>query len=248
MTARAALVTGASAGIGLAVSRALVERGYSVTMVARDAARLGAALRDHMPHAQPGGASMVQGLAADAADAEQMAEVMRGHLMAYRRLDVVVANAGTGSGGDAASTKPKHLERMLRVNVEALFTLAHLTMPALREAGAEHRGAWFVVTASISGVRPMPGFAAYSATKAAALSLARSVDVEEERNGVRACALCPAFVETAMSEWTRESIPAETMLQPGDVAAALRFLLDLSPAARVTELVIGRTATEWLAP
>ena len=237
MTARAALVTGASAGIGLAVSRTLTERGYGVTMVARDPQRLEAAALD--------GALTV---AADAADDEAMQAALQRHMERWGRLDVAVANAGTGSGGAVASTKPHHLDRMLRTNVAALFTLARHAMPALRQAGAEHQSAWFVVTASISGVRPAPGFAAYSASKAAALSVARSVDMEEASSGVRACALCPGFVETAMTEWTRDSVPADRMLQPGDVAAAVRFLLELSPNARVTEIVIGRTGAGWQEP
>jgi NADP-dependent 3-hydroxy acid dehydrogenase YdfG len=237
VTARAALVTGASAGIGLAVSRLLSARGYGVTMVARDAQRLRAAA---LPQALT--------VSADAADDGAVEAALRRHLERWGRLDVVAANAGTGSGGTVASTRPHHLERMLRTNVGALFTLARLAMPALREAGAEHRGAWFVVTASISGVRPAGGFAAYSASKAAALSVARSVDVEEAANGVRACALCPAFVETAMTEWARDSVPAGAMLQPEDVAAAVGFLLDLSPNARVTEIVMGRTGASWQEP
>lgn len=234
---RAALVTGASAGIGLAVCKLLAERGYGVTMVARDEQRLRAAA----PEA-------ALAVAADAADEESLAAALQRHTQRWGRLDVVVANAGTGSAGTVATTRPHHLERMLRTNVVSLFTLARLAMPALRDAGVEHRGAWFVVTASISGLRPMPGFAAYSASKAAALSIARSVNAEESANGVRACALCPAFVDTAMTEWTRETVPAGAMLVPDDVALAVRFLLDLSPSASVTEIVIGRAGTDWLAP
>lgn len=243
MTARAALVTGASAGIGLAVSRLLAERGYALTLVGRDRPRLDAAAESLLACG-----TAVQAVAADAGDEDAVAAAVDGHLSRWGRLDVVVANAGTGSGGGAASTRPQHLERMLRTNVVGLFTLARLALPALRAAGTEHRGAWFVVTASISGLRPAPGFAAYSASKAAALSLARSVDVEESRNGVRACALCPAFVATAMTEWTRDSVPAEEMLQPDDVAAAVGFLLTLSPGASVSEIVMGRAGAPPLTP
>ncbi len=242
MTAPAALVTGASAGIGLAVTALLVERGYGVTMVGRDRSRLDNA-RSTLP-----AAAQLECVAADAADGDAVAGAVERHLQRFGRLDVVVANAGTGSGGGVASTRPHHLEGMLRTNVVSLFTLAAAAMPALRIAGGEHRRAWFIVTASISGVRPAAGFAAYSASKAAAMSVARSVDVEESHRGVRACALCPGFVATAMTEWTRDSVPADTMLQPSDVAAAVAFLLALSPTASVTEIVIGRTGAPPLAP
>jgi NAD(P)-dependent dehydrogenase (short-subunit alcohol dehydrogenase family) len=240
VTRRAAIVTGASAGIGLAMCERLVADGYAVTMLGRDPQRIQAAAS--------GLGGDTTAVAGDAADEATLAALVEDHLARYGRLDVAVANAGFGGAGAVAQTEARHLERTLRVNVVAPFALARLAMPALRRAGEEHGGAWLVVTASISGVRPAAGFAAYSASKAAARSLALSVAAEEAGNGVRACAICPAFVDTAMTSWTRDRVPAEAMLQPNDVAAALGFLLSLSPAASVTELVMGRTGAEPFAP
>ncbi len=240
MTRRAAIVTGASAGIGLAMCQQLVGDGYAVTMLGRDPERISAAARR-----LGGEATAVSG---DAADEATLAALVEDHLARYGRLDVAVANAGFGAAGAVGETQARHLERALRLNVAAPFALARLAMPALRLAGGEHGGAWLVVTASISGVWPAAGFAAYSASKAAALSLARSVAAEEAAQGVRACAICPAFVDTAMTAWTRDRVPTDAMLQPADVGAALGFLLALSPAASVTELVIGRTGAGPFAP
>jgi 3-oxoacyl-[acyl-carrier protein] reductase len=234
VTVRAALVTGASAGIGLAVAKVLAEQGFSLTIVGRDQARLDAAAAT---------LGDVEAIAADASDEDAMARVVEAHLARWGRLDVVVANAGAGSAGTVAATQPRHLDRVLRGNVVGPFALARLCIPALRE----QRG-WFIVTASISGVQPTAGFAAYSASKAAAVSLARSIDAEEAAHGVRACALCPAFVDTAMTAWTRDAVPAEAMLQPSDVGEAVRFLLALSPNASVTEIVLGRTGMPGLTP
>jgi NAD(P)-dependent dehydrogenase (short-subunit alcohol dehydrogenase family) len=242
VTARAAIVTGASAGIGLAVCEALVRQGYAVTMVARDAARIEAAA------AQFAESGDVTAMSADAGDESALAEVVGAHLDWYGRIDAVVANAGFGGAGTVADTQARHLERAWRANVAAPFALARLAMPSLRRAGDEHGRAWFVVTASISGVHPSPGFAAYSASKAAAVSLAQSIAAEEASHGVRACALCPAFVDTAMTEWTRDSVPADSMLQPADVAETVGYLLRLSPAASVTEIVIGRTGQPRFSP
>jgi NAD(P)-dependent dehydrogenase (short-subunit alcohol dehydrogenase family) len=236
VASRAAIVTGASAGIGLAVSELLARTGFAVTMLGRNSERIEAAARS-----LAAAAGEVTPVSGDAGDEATLAALVETHLERNGRLDLVVANAGFGSGGAAGATEPRHLERTWRLNVAAPFALARLALPALRNAGRDHGAAWFVVTASISGVRPTAGFAAYSASKAAALSLARSVNAEEASNGVRACALCPAFVDTAMTEWTRDRIPAEAMLRAGDVAAALQFLLQLSPTASVTEIVIGRT-------
>jgi short-subunit dehydrogenase len=239
---RAALITGASAGIGLAIAHQLALGGFDLTVAARRAEGLKRAA-DEL-----GEVTSVRTTAVDAADPEAVAALVREHMDLYHRLDVAVANAGSGRQGTAASTRAQELASMLSLNVAAPFALAREALPALRAAGSEHRGAWFIVTASISGVTPTAGFAGYSASKAAAISLARSITREEADSGVRACALCPAFVDTAMSEWTHGSVPPASMLRAADVAAAVPFLLALSPNALVEEIVIGRHGAGEYAP
>jgi 3-oxoacyl-[acyl-carrier protein] reductase len=234
---RTAIVTGASAGIGLAVARVLAADGYGLTLVARQGERLSRAAGE----LDAGGAPPLV-LAADLGDPGAATEVLDAHITRFGSLDVVVANAGTGTNGTAARTQPDALATMSRLNVDALFELAGCAVPALRrQAGDEDRApGWFVVVASIAGVWPSRGFAAYSATKAAAVSVARSIAVEEAGAGVRACAICPAFVDTDLSAWARDRVAAESMLQAADIAEAVRFLIRLSPNASVTELVLRR--------
>ena len=225
---RSALVTGGSAGIGLATVRALAADGFAVTAVARDADRLTAALA---------GLTDVAAAPADATDPDAMAAVVDAHLARNGGLDVAVANAGTGSAGRAAKATSASIEDMVRLNVGATLALANAAISHLRRD--DGGTAWFVVVASMSGVWPTPGFAGYSATKAAAVSLARSIAAEEASAGVRACAICPAFVDTDMAAWVRDRIDGP-LLDPADVAEAVRFLTRLSPAASVTEIVLRR--------
>jgi len=230
--ARAAIVTGASAGIGLAVARMLGQDGWAVTMTARREQRLGAAaaaLRETGHDV----ATVVADIAADGAAAALVAE----HTAHFGRLDLVVANAGWGTSGTVADGSAADLDRMLRTNVTANFALARAAIPHMRDRD----GAWFVITSSLSGVWPAAGFAGYSAAKSAAVSLARSIAAEEAGNGVRACAICPGFVDTDMTAWLGDTLPAGAMLDAHDVAASVRYLLALSPRASVTELVLRRT-------
>ena len=233
---RAAIVTGASAGIGLAVATALCEDGFAVTMSARREARLLAAAA---PLSARG--FEIETVPADASAVGAASALVAAHLARFQRLDVVVANAGWGNGGSVAESSANDLERMLSINVAAPFALAKAAIPAMRR-GADGDGgsSWFVITSSIAGDWPTAGFAGYAASKAASVSLARSIAAEEARTGVRACAVMPAFVSTDMTAWLGDSLPAADMLDAADVAETIRFLLRLSPAASVTELVLRR--------
>jgi NADP-dependent 3-hydroxy acid dehydrogenase YdfG len=240
---RAALVTGASAGIGLAVTRALAGEGYSVTMTARRAERLEAAAAK----LQAEGFDVVPEALDVTEDGVNDGMVER-HLERFGRLDVAVANAGMGYAGKAADANAREIERMMALNAKAPFALASAALPALRDAAAGGSSAWFIVMASISGVWPTPGLAGYSASKAAAISLARSVNAEEAEAGVRSCAICAAFVDTDMTTWTHDSVPPETMLQADDLAESVRFLLRLSRSVSVPELVLQRRGAPLYIP
>jgi NAD(P)-dependent dehydrogenase (short-subunit alcohol dehydrogenase family) len=240
---RAALVVGGSRGIGLAVARILGSEGYGLTLAARH---------------QPALDQAVDGLRADGVDAHpatgdlgspaSIAGLLECHERRFGRLDVLVVSAGSGRPGPLGDLHGADVARMLAVNVEGPALLVSAALAALRRAGAEHGRALVFVISSMAGRWPVPGFAAYSATKAALVSLARSVNVEAAEHGVRACALCPAYVDTAMAAWRTGAIPADTMLPVGDVAEAVRFVLRLSPNALVDDITIRRVGTGPLSP
>lgn len=233
----AAIVTGGSRGIGQSTAGELVERGYAVTLVARDPARLDRAagqLRERE-------GALVATVAVDMAADGAAQSVIDAHLEAHGRLDVLVASAGKGWVGPLESMRDGDIGRVFPINVSAAFDLVRAALPALRAAGTEHGGALVVLVASILGIRPAPGFAVYSASKAALVSLARTITLEEGVRGVRATAVCPGFVATDMTEGL-DGVNRGEMLPPADVAAAIAFLAQLSPATAVPEIVIGRLA------
>jgi 3-oxoacyl-[acyl-carrier protein] reductase len=240
---RSAIVTGASAGIGLAVTATLATEGYAVTMVARDPARLEASADKLRADGHD-----VATLAADVSTDGAGSQIVAAHVARYGAVDVVVANAGTGTNASAARTDPAHVEGMLRANVHSLFDLARAAIPALRREDRQAGRGWFIVMSSMAGLWPMPGFAVYSATKATGVSLARSITAEEAKRGVRACAICPAFVETDLSTWVQDRVPPEEMVRPEDVGEAVRMLIRLSPTTVVTELVLSRVGAPPYTP
>ena len=224
---RSALVTGGSSGIGLAIARMLREEGYALTLAARSVARLAAAAQE----------LDATTYAVDVRDEEECGRLVAAHLEAHSGLDVLVNSAGVGIAGKIGDTSTKHFDLQQAVNLRGAFLVTREALRALRES----RG-YVVNLASIAGTIPTPGLATYGAAKAALIALTRSLVREERDTGVRATALCPAFVDTPMTTWT--GLEAAEMIQPEDCAEVVRSLLRLSPAARVPVVVIERAGDD----
>ncbi|HYA08680.1 MAG TPA: SDR family oxidoreductase [Gaiellaceae bacterium] len=223
---RAALVTGGSSGIGLAIARMLREEGFGLTLASRRLERVEAAA------AELGAAAV----AVDVSSAEACERLVAGHRDRFGRLDVLVNSAGIGIAGRIEDLPARHFDLQLGVNVRGLFLVTQAAIPLLRES----RG-WIVNLASIAGTIPSPGLATYGATKAAVISLTRSLNEELDGDGVRAVAICPGFVDTPMAEWS--GLKGEEMIQPEDCAEIVRMLLRLSPRARIPQVVIERVGS-----
>jgi NAD(P)-dependent dehydrogenase (short-subunit alcohol dehydrogenase family) len=232
MTRRAALVTGGSAGIGLAIARLLVEEGHAVTLAARDPERLAAAVEELAPLGGP-----VEGVRANLATVEDLARAAATHRERFGRLDVLVSNAGVGLPGPIEQVADKQVDLQLNLNLRAAVLLLRECTPLLRRAGAEHGKALVVHVSSLFGKLPQPNVAVYSATKAALVALSAAAQAELDDEGVQVCALCPGWVDTPGTGWV-EGVPRSRMIRAEDVAEAVRFLLRLSPTCRIPELTM----------
>ena len=234
MAERAALVTGASSGIGLAISRALGEDGYAVTMSARRPDKLEAAVR-----ALADDGLEVTAVPANVASEEELKAVLEGHKERYGRLDVLINNAGVGIGSAIDEVDTKKMDMQLDVNLRSYVLAMRDAMPMLREAGAEHGKALIVNTASIAGKGGQGWLAVYSATKAGVIGLSQATQMEVGSAGVQVTALCPGFVDTPMTEWVQGVEPHE-MIQPEDLAETVRLLLRTSRHCLIPEVVFSR--------
>ncbi len=228
---RAALITGGSSGIGLAIARALGEDGYGLTLSARRPEKLEAAADQLREEGRD-----VLSVAANLAAEEDIQQVVAAHRERFGRLDVLVNNAGLGIGAAVADTETKKLDLQLGVNLRGVYLVARECIPLLKEAGAEHGKALMVNTASIAGKHGQGWLAAYSATKFGVVGLSQALHKELSGDGIQVTALCPGFVATAMTDWVEEQVPKEQMIQPEDIAEAVRYLLRTSPACIVPEL------------
>lgn len=235
MAERAAIVTGASSGIGLAVARVLGEEGFGVTMAARRADKLDAAVAG-----LAGEGFDVHAVAANVSEEDAIKGVVAAHRERYGRLDVLVNNAGVGHGATVGEIPTKRLDMQLSVNLRSIVLFYRECVPLLLTAAAEHKNALVVNTSSISGKFGQGWLSVYSATKHGVVGWTEAMNKELAPQGIKSTALCPAFVDTPMTEFAKQHVPAEEMIRPQDIAEAVRYLLKVSPACIVPEMMFIR--------
>ncbi len=220
---RAALITGASGGIGAATAQLLAGHGARVALASRRGSDLGieGAL------AQP----------CDVRDPAQLEAIAEAAVERFGSLDIVVANAGVGAYGDFVDLDPQHLEEMVDVNVKGLLYTVRAALPYLLQSDA----ADLVVVASIAGQRGPEGEAVYAASKFAQVGFMRSFDHEMFKRGVRCCTLCPGGVATdfAMGRGrTPEDPDLADMMRPAEVADAVLYSVTRPRTHRVRETAL----------
>ncbi len=235
MADRAALVTGGSSGIGLAIARALAEDGYGVTVSARRPEKLEAAAAGLKEDGLE-----VQAVPANVMNEEEIVALVGAHNERYGRLDVLVNNAGLGVGSPIDDYETKALDMQLAINVRSYVLTTRETVGMLKEAGGEHRKALIVNTASIAGKSGQPWISVYSATKFAVVGFSQAMQKELAKDGIQVTALCPGFVDTPMTDWVKETVKPEEMIRPEDIAESVRFLLRISPNCLIPEVVFTR--------
>src|SRR3954454_23220952 len=209
MPDRAALITGGSSGIGFAIARMLGKYlGYALTVNGRRPDKLEAGvgkLKDDGSDATAASGNM--------ADEDSIKQVVAQHKDSYGRMDVLVNNAGVGIGAAIADAETKKLDMQLNVNLRGVYLVLRESIPMLKEAGGEHKKALVVNTASIAGKHGEGWLSMYSATKFAVVGLSQAAHKELAEDGIQVTAFCPGFVDTPMTDWTKEHVPAEEMIQ-----------------------------------
>jgi NAD(P)-dependent dehydrogenase (short-subunit alcohol dehydrogenase family) len=195
---RVCLVTGSGRGIGAAVARRLSEQGHRVALCARSGDQL-TSVAERLP-----GESLVLpvDLLADGAVDRLFSSVED----AWGPVEILVANAGAGSSAPIPRITDADWQRMLDINLTTPFRCIRRALPAMTAAG------WgrIVVLASVASRWGEPYIAAYTAAKHGVLGLVRASAAETARTGVTVNAICPAYVDTPMTDGSVETIVART--------------------------------------
>jgi len=217
---KAALVTGASRGIGRAVAQMLAAAGVGLGLASRSGDDLG--LEDVV--ARP----------CDVRNPADLEAIVGETVDRFGRLDILVANAGVGAYGPFLELSREHLEEMIDVNVKGTLYAVRAALPHLLESGE----ADLVTIASEAGRRGLPFEAVYCASKFAQVGFTRAMDHELRERGVRCTNICPGGVATdfAMGRGRTPEMPELAgMMSPEDVAEVVVFALTRPRTHRILE-------------
>jgi len=191
------------------------------------------------------GAAEVVAFAADMAQGDVLPALVGEHAQVFGSMSALVVNAGVGTAGLVDALDIGRVTKTFDVNFNAALILIKAALPLLREAAGRdlQGGAKIVALSSITGVYPERGLAVYGASKAALCSLVDTVNREESRNGVNATAVAPGYVDTDMSAWVADRIPADTMIPVKDVVSVVDMLLQLGRNSMIGRIVVARGGT-----
>src|SRR6266478_4291960 len=187
----AAVITGASAGIGREFARQLASRARLLVLVARRRDRL-EQLRTELVARNP--ALLVNIREADLSNLEQTMQLAA--VLTNEPIDFLINNAGLGDHGAFTTADPTRVNQQIQVNVLALTALTRALLPRMI---AQKRGAILNVSSS-AGFLPLPGIAAYAATKAYVTSFSEAIRAETRNCGITVTALCPGPVHTEFDQ------------------------------------------------
>jgi NADP-dependent 3-hydroxy acid dehydrogenase YdfG len=246
--AKTALITGASGGIGRAICKSLVGGDFRLGMVGRDEEKLERVRRE----LEIGKESALM-LPCDVTDREKVKSMVEAALAQLGAIDVLVCAAGINiAQRGLRSTQPADWDRVINVNLHGSFNVIYYVLEAMRARGE----GLIIQISSMAGRRAnfLAG-TAYSASKFAQAALGICIGREERGRGIRSSVIYPGEVNTGMLDQLldqRANRPGasdggrkEMILQPEDVAAAVRFIVDLPARAHVPELVMKPTIDDF---
>jgi NADP-dependent 3-hydroxy acid dehydrogenase YdfG len=240
-TLQTALVTGAGSGIGRCIANTLSEIGLRVALVGRDREKL-----ERNRAALAAGRDSALIAPCDVADRSAVQSVVERVASAFGTIDVLVCNAGINvKNRSLESLDPDDWDRMIATNLTGSYNLVHFVLPLMRK----QQNGLIVQICSVSGIRANPlGGTGYSASKFGQSALGIGLGREEGTHGIRSSVIYPGEVDTPILDKRPVPVGQErraVILQPEDIAAAVRFLVELPPRARVPELVMMPTVDDF---
>ncbi|MGV8855725.1 MAG: SDR family oxidoreductase [Devosia sp.] len=228
---RVAAITGAASGIGLECARTLLAAGARVALVDRDGDKLKSIC------AELGERALA--VVIDLTDPASVATMLPQILEQTGQLDIFHANAGSYVGGPIELGDPDQWDRMLNLNINAAFRSVRAVLPHM----IERKTGDIIMTSSIAGLVPVVGEPIYTASKHAIQAFVHTVRRQMAPHGIRVGAISPGPVVTALiSDWPKAKLDAALaagdLMEPTEVAAAVKFMLTRPRNITIRDLVI----------
>ncbi|TIQ10085.1 SDR family oxidoreductase [Mesorhizobium sp.] len=231
LSGKVAAITGAASGIGLECARTMLAAGAKVFLVDRAEDRLQELVAELGDNAYA--------VVTDLLDPASVNRMMPEILERAGQLDIFHANAGAYVGGEVASGDPDQWDRMLNLNVNAVFRTVHAVLPHM----IERKKGDIIVTSSVAGFVPVVWEPIYTASKFAVQAFVHTVRRQVLKHGIRVGAVAPGPVVTALlSDWPKakmeEALAAGSLMEAKEVADAVLFMLTRPRNITIRDLVI----------
>ena len=228
---KVAAITGAASGIGLECAKTLLRAGARVVLVDRDESRLRQICQELGPDAIP--------LVVDLANPASVETMMPRILQIAGQLDIFHANAGSYVGGEVIDGDPDAWDRMLNLNINAVFRSIHAVLPHM----AERKTGDIIVTSSVAGMVPVVWEPIYTASKHAVQAFVHTLRRQVAKHGIRVGAVQPGPVVTALlADWPKakmeEALANGSLMEPKEVAESVLFMLTRPRNVTIRDLVI----------
>ncbi len=228
-TERAALVTGATGGIGAAIAAGLAADGHHLTITGRRSDQLNELSTELRGHGHK-----VKTVVADLRISDDITRLSESHRDSYGRLDVLVNSAGGGIMAPLEDLKARHVDLQLDLNLRSLIFLFQACLPELRTAAVDVGHSNVVNISSTAGKLGQSGLITYSAAKHGIVGFTQASNAEFGDEGIRSTVFCPGLVDTPLA--AAYETPPDEMIRTNDLVEAVRFLLRLSPQCLIPEI------------
>jgi len=237
LASKVAIVTGASRGIGRAISVALAQDAATVVLAARSIQKL-QETADKVTEA--GGKAEI--VVTELTEEESIKNLVKVTSEKFSRLDILVNNAGVTHSAKLEETATEDWERCMQINARAPFILCREALPLLKKSQA----GYIINIASVVGVKGYPLQSAYTSSKHALRGMTISLAEELKGSNIRVHLLCPGGVDTELVQKVRPDIKKDELMQPEEIAELVLYLVTHKGNAVIDELHIRRaTSTPW---
>ncbi len=237
LAGKVAIVTGASRGIGRAISVALAQENATIVLAARSIQQL---QKTAEQVTEAGGEARI--VRVELTEEQSIQNLIQVTGEKLGRLDILVNNAGVTHSAPLEKTSTEDWQRCITINTTAPFVLCREALPLLKKSQAAH----IINIASVVGIKGYPLQSAYTASKHALRGMTMSLAEELRGSDIRVHLLCPGGVDTDMVDSVRPDIAKDELIKPEEIAELVLYLVTHKGNAVVDELRIRRaTSSPW---